>query len=185
MWASAHPLGAPTPWGSSFSKRIKAASDWSTPVSSLVNVCFQLFCFVLFLFWNRGSLCSLVWHGSHLNSQRSICLCLLSAGFKGVCHHTWLVCSLFIASLQPYRYVPKTWMLTARVLQELSSETQNKHFVLSLDRRKSLCNLDFRLCQEQRCWPGGELNRLGLQKHLSSFHSVARFMEMSECKHLL
>lgn len=43
-----------------------------------------------------------VWTRLALNSQRSSCLCLLKAGIKTMCHHTWLelfdpirICALF------------------------------------------------------------------------------------------
>jgi hypothetical protein len=50
-----------------------------------------LFCFVLFR--DRVSLCSLGCPGTHfvdqasLELRKSTCLCLLSAGIKGMCHH--------------------------------------------------------------------------------------------------
>jgi hypothetical protein len=56
-----------------------------------------LFCFVLFfVFWDRVSLCSPGCPGTHfvdqagleLRTQKSACLCLASAGIKGVHHHT-------------------------------------------------------------------------------------------------
>jgi hypothetical protein len=54
--------------------------------------CFVLFCFVLFCF-ETGFLCvawlswNLLCRPSWLQIQRSTCLCLPSAGIKGMCHH--------------------------------------------------------------------------------------------------
>jgi hypothetical protein len=52
---------------------------------------FGLFCFV----WDRVSLYSPGLPGTHsvdqagLGTQKFACLCLPSAGIKGVCHHAW------------------------------------------------------------------------------------------------
>jgi hypothetical protein len=53
------------------------------------------FCFV-FVFRDRVSLCSLGCLGTHSVDQaglelKSACLCLPSAGIKGVCHHARLM----------------------------------------------------------------------------------------------
>lgn len=67
-----------------------------------------------FIFGDRVSICSTGWTGTHYvalaglkltmqtrlaqNSQSWACLCLLSAGMKGMCHHTWL---FFIKNVVP------------------------------------------------------------------------------------
>jgi hypothetical protein len=70
-------------------------------------LCFVLFCFVLLCFvlfcWDRVSLCSPGSLGMHsvdqagLELKRSACLCLPSAGIKGVRHRGWIsLWSLFV-----------------------------------------------------------------------------------------
>ena len=69
------------------------------------NVFCQLVCCFVFSFSQTGScyvamyLCrlswnSLCWPGWPRHSQRSTCLCLWSAGIKGMLHHTWLQLAL-------------------------------------------------------------------------------------------
>jgi hypothetical protein len=69
--------------------------------STFVLFCFVLFCFVLFcfvfvfVFRDRVSLYNPGCPGTHFvdqgwpQTQKSVCLCLLSAGIKGVRHHAW------------------------------------------------------------------------------------------------
>jgi hypothetical protein len=63
------------------------------PQSNLVLL--LLFCFVLFCFWDRVSLCSPGCPGTNSlcrpgwpRTQKFACLCLQSAGIKGMHHHT-------------------------------------------------------------------------------------------------
>jgi hypothetical protein len=74
---------------------LRAERDRENP--TVLSILFVLFCFVLFCF-ETGSLCiALVILEITLktklvsNWQRSACLCLLSAGTKGVCHHIQLL----------------------------------------------------------------------------------------------
>jgi hypothetical protein len=74
------------------------------PPFFLFFVCFLFVClFVCFVFWDRVSLCSSGCPGTHSGpgwpqTQRSTCLCLASAGIKGM-HHHCLASSFFHVSL--------------------------------------------------------------------------------------
>ena len=75
------------------------------------NSCDPSIAFFLYLFFEKGFLC-LVLAVLELSSpdwsqtQRSTCLCLPSAGIKGMCHHCWLYMLFLITSTYNISPIP-------------------------------------------------------------------------------
>jgi hypothetical protein len=117
-------------------------------------------CFLFFVFWDRVSLCSPGCPGTHfvdqagLWTQKSACLCLPSAGIKGVHHYTRLRRSFLNSSMVAMRPRAVMWFtdwddwnkhLTKwssednvtgqRSCQEASGDSNARHCVVSFPVR--------------------------------------------------